>query len=205
MDEKSVNESIATQVAVLTFQSRLSASNATNTSVHQEQQMAHFALQQQLMQENMHHLIAGLNIVTLNQSEKDVVWAVSAPVGTGADTMAGTEAKQGATKACVAIAVVYTVNQSLEDFPPSRGSLSSLEAHRDFNQAACPREDNRHIVLPQVASFALHFQGAPSSCNGASPTIFKNGKTSHKLECLLLMWLQSHQRSHKHDMPFPHA
>ncbi len=69
-NEESVNKSVATQVAALTYQSQLSASNAANTSICQEQQMAHLASQQQLMQENMHHLIAGLNAVTLNQSDE---------------------------------------------------------------------------------------------------------------------------------------
>jgi hypothetical protein len=100
---------------------------------------------------------------------KNVVWAVSAPVGMEADTMAGTEAKQGAAEARVAIAVVDAVHQSLENFPPSGGSLPLLEARQDFHQVACPREDNRCVVLPQAASFVLHFQGGPRQLQWCKP------------------------------------
>ncbi len=68
MDEESVDKSITTQVAALTYQSQLTANRTANTSIRQEQQMAHLMAQQQLMHENMHQLIAGLNAVTFNQS-----------------------------------------------------------------------------------------------------------------------------------------
>ena len=48
---------VATQVATLTYQSQLTASTAANTSIRQEQQLAHLASQQSLMHENMHKLI----------------------------------------------------------------------------------------------------------------------------------------------------
>jgi hypothetical protein len=66
-DEESINESVATQVAALTYQSQLMANRATNTSIRQEQQMGHLAAQQQMMHVNMHQLIAGLNAVIFNQ------------------------------------------------------------------------------------------------------------------------------------------
>jgi hypothetical protein len=69
-DEESVNGSIATKVAALTYQSQLTANMATNTSVRQEQQLAHLTAQQNLMHKNMHQLIAGLNAVTFKQSDK---------------------------------------------------------------------------------------------------------------------------------------
>jgi hypothetical protein len=69
MDEESVDESVATQVAAWTYQSQIVVNTAANTSIRQEQQMAHLAAQQQLMHENMHQLIVGLNAVTFNQSD----------------------------------------------------------------------------------------------------------------------------------------
>jgi hypothetical protein len=67
-NEESINKSITTQVAAMTYQSQLMANTAANTSIRQEQQMAYLAAQQQLMHENMHQLIAGLNAVIFNQS-----------------------------------------------------------------------------------------------------------------------------------------
>ncbi len=70
MEEESIDESIATQVVALTYQSQQMANTAANTSVRQEQQLAHLATQQQLMHQNMHQFIDGLNVVTFNQSNK---------------------------------------------------------------------------------------------------------------------------------------
>ncbi len=70
MDDKPVEESVATQVAALAYQSQLTANTATTTSIRQEQQMVHLAAQQQVMHENMHQLIVGLNAVTFNQHDK---------------------------------------------------------------------------------------------------------------------------------------
>ena len=69
MDEES-NRSVATQVAALTYQSQLMANTATNTSVCQEQQLAHLVAQQNMMHKNMHQIIAGLNAVRFNQRDK---------------------------------------------------------------------------------------------------------------------------------------
>ncbi len=69
MDDESVNESVATQVADLRYQSQLLANTSAKTSICQEQQMVHLMSQQQLMHENMHQLIAGLNAVNFNQSD----------------------------------------------------------------------------------------------------------------------------------------
>ncbi len=63
-------ETVTTQVAVLTYQSQLMASTAANNSQCQELQLAHLASQQNMMHENMHQLIAGLNAVTFNMSDK---------------------------------------------------------------------------------------------------------------------------------------
>jgi hypothetical protein len=70
MDKESVDGSIARQVAALTYQSQLTANTAANTSVHQEQQLAHLATQQNLMHKNMYQIIAGLNAVMFNRSDK---------------------------------------------------------------------------------------------------------------------------------------
>jgi hypothetical protein len=56
-------KTIATQVAALTYQSQLMALTAANNSQCQELQMAHLASQQNMMHENMHQLIVGLNVV----------------------------------------------------------------------------------------------------------------------------------------------
>jgi hypothetical protein len=136
---------------------------------------------------------------------KDMVWAILAPAGMEADTMAGTEAKQGAAEAHVAIAVVDTVHQSLEDFPPSEGSLLLLEACRDFHQQHAPGRTTDVLSCPRPPVLSSTSRGGPACRNGASPTVFKYGKTSRKLECLLLMWLYHCQWSHEHYMPFPHA
>jgi hypothetical protein len=68
-DDDSI-ETIATQVAALTYQSQLTASTAANTSVRQEQQLAHLASQQNLMHENMHQLIDWLNAAVFNISDE---------------------------------------------------------------------------------------------------------------------------------------
>ncbi len=64
-------KTIAAQFAALTYQSQLAALTAANSSQHQELQLAHLALQQNVMHENMHQLIAGLNAVAFNVSYED--------------------------------------------------------------------------------------------------------------------------------------
>jgi hypothetical protein len=68
-DDNSV-ETVATQVAALMYQSLLPALTAANNSQRQEVQLAHLASQQNMMLENMHQLIAGLNAVNFNISDK---------------------------------------------------------------------------------------------------------------------------------------
>jgi hypothetical protein len=70
LDTKSVDGSIATQMAALTYQSQLIANMAANKSVQQKQQLAHLAAQQEMMHQNMHQLIARMNAVTFNQSNE---------------------------------------------------------------------------------------------------------------------------------------
>jgi hypothetical protein len=81
MDKESVDGSVATQVAALTYQSQLTANMAANTSVRQEQQLAHLAAQQNMIHKNMHQIIAGLNAVTFNQSDKGCSAGHFAPRG----------------------------------------------------------------------------------------------------------------------------
>ncbi len=66
-DNKSA-DTVATQVAALTYQSQLNASTAANLIQHTEQQFAHLALQQNLMHEIMHQIIAQVNALSFNQS-----------------------------------------------------------------------------------------------------------------------------------------
>ncbi len=70
MDKESVNGSVAMQVAALAYQIQLTANLATNTSMRQEQQLAHLAAHQNMIHKNMHQIITGLNAVTFNQSDK---------------------------------------------------------------------------------------------------------------------------------------
>ncbi len=63
-------KTVATQVAALTYQSQLTASTAADNSQRQELQLAHLASQQNMMHENMHQLIAGLNAVAFNMSNE---------------------------------------------------------------------------------------------------------------------------------------
>ncbi len=69
-DDKSIATSTATQVVALTHQSQLTSSTVANTSQRHDQQMAHIASQQHLMHQNMHQIIATLNAVTFNVSNK---------------------------------------------------------------------------------------------------------------------------------------
>jgi hypothetical protein len=61
---------IPSQFAALIYQSQLMASMAANNSQRQELQLAHLASQQHMMHENMHRLIAGLEAVAFNMSDK---------------------------------------------------------------------------------------------------------------------------------------
>jgi hypothetical protein len=69
-NDESVAASIATQVAALTHQSQIMSSTIANTSQRHDQQMAHIASQQDLMHQDMHQIIATLNAVVFNASNK---------------------------------------------------------------------------------------------------------------------------------------
>jgi hypothetical protein len=67
LDDESA-DTVATQVAALTYQSQLAASTAANLIQRAEQQFGHLALQQNLRHENMHQIIAQVNALSFNQS-----------------------------------------------------------------------------------------------------------------------------------------
>jgi hypothetical protein len=67
LDDDSV-ETVATQVAALTYQSQMTVSTMAYASQHAEQQFAHLASQQNMMHENMHQIIAQVNALSFNQS-----------------------------------------------------------------------------------------------------------------------------------------
>jgi hypothetical protein len=69
-DNKSLAASVATQVVALTHQSQITSSAVANTSQHHDQQMAHIALQQDLMHQNMHQIIDALNAVAFNANDE---------------------------------------------------------------------------------------------------------------------------------------
>jgi hypothetical protein len=59
---------VAAQVAALTYQRQLTASTVANSSWRTEQQFFQLALQQNMMHENMHHIIVQVNMLSFNQS-----------------------------------------------------------------------------------------------------------------------------------------
>jgi hypothetical protein len=63
-------KTVATQVAALTYQSQLTALTAANSSQRHKLQLAHLASQQNLVHENIYQLIAALNAVAFNVSNK---------------------------------------------------------------------------------------------------------------------------------------
>jgi hypothetical protein len=68
LDNKTT-DTVATQVAALTYQSQLTASTAANLIQRTaEQQFGHLATQKNLMHENMHQIIAQINALSFNQS-----------------------------------------------------------------------------------------------------------------------------------------
>jgi hypothetical protein len=69
-DDDSIAASITMQVTALTHQSQLMSSTVANTSQRHDQQMAHIASQQDLMHQDMHQIIATLNAVVFNASNK---------------------------------------------------------------------------------------------------------------------------------------
>jgi hypothetical protein len=70
-DKESIANTMATQVAALTYQSQLTQSTAANTSQRHDMQMAQLAANQEAHQATMHQLIDGLNAVAFNISNTD--------------------------------------------------------------------------------------------------------------------------------------
>jgi hypothetical protein len=68
-DEESITNTMATQVAALTYQSQSMQSTTANTSQRQEQQMAQIAAVQSAMHDTLHHVIAQLNALSFNASD----------------------------------------------------------------------------------------------------------------------------------------
>jgi hypothetical protein len=64
-------ETVATQVAALTYQSQMTASSMANTSQCAEQQFAHLASQQNMMHKNMHQIIVLVSTLSFNQSNAE--------------------------------------------------------------------------------------------------------------------------------------
>ncbi len=79
--------------------------------------------------------------------------AVTAPMGTAADTMAGAEAEQGAAEAHVAIVVVDTVHQSYEDFPLSGGLPPVIGSPPGFPPGGMPQRGTQ--FCPSLPGGAL--------------------------------------------------
>ncbi len=62
LDDKSA-DMVATQLAASTYQSQLTASTVANSIQRAEQQFTHLTSQQNLMHENMHQIIAQINVL----------------------------------------------------------------------------------------------------------------------------------------------
>jgi hypothetical protein len=128
--DESINKSVATQVAALTYQSHITANTAANTSIHQEQQMAHLTPHQQFCMKICINLLQGLMQLPSTRVMKDVALAVLAP----ADTVADTENEHAAV-VVAAIADKDTVPPCLDIllWPVSH---PSLEDHSVFHRAS---------------------------------------------------------------------
>jgi hypothetical protein len=67
-NKESLANTVATQVAALTYQSQLTQTMAATTGQRQEMQLAQLATVQEAQHSTMHHLIEGLNAVAFNVS-----------------------------------------------------------------------------------------------------------------------------------------
>ena len=67
-DDVSVANTVATQVAALTYQSQLTQSTAATTKQRQEMQLAQLAATQESQHAMLHQIIEGLNTVAFNVS-----------------------------------------------------------------------------------------------------------------------------------------
>ncbi len=67
-DEESLANTVATQVAALTYQSQLIQTTAATTGQRQEMRLAQLATAQEAQHATMHQLIEGLNAVAFNVS-----------------------------------------------------------------------------------------------------------------------------------------
>jgi hypothetical protein len=97
-DDKSA-DTVPTQMAALTYQSQLTASTAANSSQHAEQQFAHLALQQNLMHENKHQIIAQFNALSFNQSNAG--WGRLGSFNSSGRGRGGSRRKQGGAQTAV--------------------------------------------------------------------------------------------------------
>jgi len=67
--EESIAESVSNHLAVLTYQSQMTASTAATTMQRNSQQLANIEANQQAMHSTLHQIIAQLNTVTFNASD----------------------------------------------------------------------------------------------------------------------------------------
>ncbi len=70
LDDESA-DTVAMQVAALTYQSHLTASMAATLLQQADQQFAHLASQQNLMHDNMHQIIVQVNALSFNQTNAE--------------------------------------------------------------------------------------------------------------------------------------
>jgi hypothetical protein len=68
-DNESLASTVATQVATLTYQSRLTQLTAATIGHQQELQLAQLAATQEAQHATMHQIIEGLNAVVFNASD----------------------------------------------------------------------------------------------------------------------------------------
>ncbi len=92
-EEESVIESVANQVAALTYQSQLTASTAATRTQRNKQQLAAIAANQAAMHSTLHQIIAQLNTVMFNAS--DVGCSICPLTGHGRGRATGREYGHG--------------------------------------------------------------------------------------------------------------
>jgi hypothetical protein len=95
-DEDSV-ETVAMQIAALAYQHQMTANTAANSSQRNKQQFAQLAMQQNMVHDNLHQIIAQVNALMFNASNQrrgldgSAVKADTAAVPMSADDPANTE------------------------------------------------------------------------------------------------------------------
>ncbi len=179
-DTESVDGSVATQMAALTYQSHLTANTAANTSVRQEQQLAHLAAQQEMMHQNMDQLIAGMNVVIFNQSNEGRGVGHFPPRGYGSGSSGRFCTRRGRYQRGHGRGSSVFGFHPTGGFHPSIGRLPGFphgNPHPAGIPAYCPTQGGPQPYHPPVQT-GLVF-GTTTPCSGAGASLFEHCQTLH--------------------------